>query len=78
MVYLEFGFLFSPSLVKIHSATVRVVAGTIHQISADLKDKNGKSKICNIEILSQPWMDNGIAVTFACAGEQVITKRHNA
>nr|P31727.1 RecName: Full=Sarcocystatin-A; Flags: Precursor [Sarcophaga peregrina]AAA29985.1 sarcocystatin A [Sarcophaga peregrina] len=65
-------------LVKINSATTQVVSGSKDVINADLKDENDKTKTCDITIWSQPWLENGIEVTFNCPGEPKVVKKHSA
>ncbi|XP_037816883.1 sarcocystatin-A-like [Lucilia sericata] len=65
-------------LVKINSASRQIVSGSKDVINADLMDENEKVKTCDIEIWSQPWLDNGIEVTFNCPGEEKLVKKHSA
>ncbi|KAM7361017.1 sarcocystatin-A-like [Cochliomyia hominivorax] len=65
-------------LVKINSATTQVVSGSKDVINADLKDKDDNVKTCDIEIWSQPWLENGIQVTFNCPGEEKVVRKHSA
>lgn len=41
-------------------------------------DNDEKIKTCDIEIWSQPWLKNGIEVTFNCPGEEKLVKKHSA
>lgn len=62
---------------RINSATKQVVAGHKYQINADLIDSDEKSKNCDVTIWSQPWLENGIEVTFECEGEEKLIKKHS-
>ncbi|XP_061395229.1 sarcocystatin-A-like [Musca vetustissima] len=64
-------------LVKIYSASKQVVSGTLTRIEADLMDENGQIKRFKISIWSQPWLKNGIKVTFECDGEPAVVRSHD-
>ncbi|XP_037943267.1 sarcocystatin-A-like [Teleopsis dalmanni] len=68
----------SYKLSKILSATSQVVSGIAYKIKAELIDSNDATKICNIGIWSQSWLENGIEVTFECDGEEKLVRKHSA
>ncbi|XP_017063972.1 sarcocystatin-A-like [Drosophila eugracilis] len=63
---------------KIRSATVQVVSGSKHAYSVELIDNSGATKECNVKIWSQPWVPNGIEVTFNCPNEPEVVRRHSS
>ncbi|TDG43079.1 hypothetical protein AWZ03_010495 [Drosophila navojoa] len=63
-------------LGKIIKATRQVVSGTKYVYDVELIE-GSKTKVCNVEIWSQPWLENGIQVTFNCPDGQVV-KKHSA
>lgn len=63
-------------LGKIISATRQVVSGSKYVYEAELI-QGEKTKTCNVEIWSQPWLPNGIQVTFNCPDGKVV-KKHSA
>ncbi|XP_005182867.1 sarcocystatin-A-like isoform X2 [Musca domestica] len=64
-------------LVKIYSGEVQVVSGLSTRIEADLMDENGTTKRFKVCIWSQPWLKNGVQVTFECDGEPTVVKSHD-
>ncbi|XP_017966301.1 sarcocystatin-A-like isoform X4 [Drosophila navojoa] len=62
-------------LGKIIKATRQIVAGTKYVYDVELIE-GSKTKVCNVVIVSQPWLENGIEVTFNCPDGQVV-KRHS-
>ncbi|XP_065371593.1 sarcocystatin-A-like [Calliphora vicina] len=64
-------------LEKIHSATTQIVSGSKYRINADFIDSDEKTKNCDVTIWSQPWLENGIEVTFECKGEEKLVKKHS-
>ncbi|XP_075144531.1 sarcocystatin-A-like [Haematobia irritans] len=65
------------TLGKVYSATRQVVAGTKTKMVADLIDKDGNTKKCNVTIWARPWLPNGIQVTFDCDGEPQVIRSHD-
>ncbi|XP_013105777.2 sarcocystatin-A [Stomoxys calcitrans] len=65
------------SLGKIHSASRTVVAGLRYDINADLVDKEGKTKNCDVKIWSKP-VNEGSEVTFKCNEEPELLRHHDA
>ncbi|XP_030376202.1 sarcocystatin-A-like [Scaptodrosophila lebanonensis] len=65
-------------LGKIISATRQVVSGSLYKYEVELVDGNKATKKCNVSIWSQPWLDNGIEVSFECPGEDKVVKKHSA
>ncbi|XP_023167243.2 sarcocystatin-A-like [Drosophila hydei] len=63
-------------LGKIIKATHQVVSGSKYVYDVELID-GSTTKTCNVEIWSQPWLENGIQVTFNCPDGQVV-KKHSA
>lgn len=63
---------------KVNSASTQVVSGTLYKINVDLIAGNNEVKNCNVEIWSQPWLPEGIQVTFDCEGEEKIVRKHSA
>lgn len=60
------------SLSKVNSATVQIVAGTVHRINADLEHCNEKGKLstCVVEIWDRAWMDKGgKIVSYNCSDD---------
>ncbi|KAH8417970.1 hypothetical protein KR222_009682 [Zaprionus bogoriensis] len=57
-------------------ATRQVVAGIKYVYEVELIE-GSQSKVCNVEILSQPWLENGIRVTFNCPDGKIV-KSHSA
>lgn len=58
---------------KIISVTRQVVAGNKYVYEAELIEGDNTKK-CNVEIWSQPWLENGIEVTFNCPDGKVVKK----
>ncbi|XP_075148672.1 sarcocystatin-A-like [Haematobia irritans] len=67
-------------LDKVHTAFKQRVAGLLYKINADIIDNDNeeKSKNCNIEIWSRPWLENGIQVTLKCNEEDELVFSHSA
>ncbi|XP_017874474.1 PREDICTED: sarcocystatin-A-like [Drosophila arizonae] len=63
-------------LGKIIKVTRQVVAGYRYVYDVELIE-GSKTKVCNVQIWSQPWLENGIEVTFNCPDGQVVRK-HSA
>uniref|UniRef100_A0A034WRI9 Sarcocystatin-A n=1 Tax=Bactrocera dorsalis TaxID=27457 RepID=A0A034WRI9_BACDO len=63
---------------KVNSASSQVVSGTLYKFNVDLISGNNEVKNCNVEIWSQPWLPEGIQVTFDCEGEEKIVRKHSA
>ncbi|XP_017874310.1 PREDICTED: sarcocystatin-A-like [Drosophila arizonae] len=63
-------------LGKIIKATRQIVAGNKYVYDVELVE-GSKTKVCNVVIVSQPWLENGIEVTFNCPDGKVV-KRHSA
>ncbi|XP_023167257.2 sarcocystatin-A-like [Drosophila hydei] len=63
-------------LGKIIKATRQVVSGSKYVYDVELIE-DSSTKICNVVIWSQPWLENGIEVTFNCPDGQVV-KKHSA
>nr|XP_014097266.2 sarcocystatin-A [Bactrocera oleae] len=68
----------SYKISKVNSASTQVVSGTLYKINVDLIAGNNEVKNCNVEIWSQPWLPEGIQVTFDCEGEEKIVRKHSA
>ncbi|XP_017467683.1 PREDICTED: putative cysteine proteinase CG12163 [Rhagoletis zephyria] len=62
---------------QIFSATTQVVSGTLTKIDAELIEENGEKIRCNVKIWSQPWLPNGIEVTFKCPNKDLVKRRHS-
>ncbi|XP_067642939.1 cathepsin F isoform X2 [Eurosta solidaginis] len=62
---------------KIYSATTQVVSGSLTKIDAELIDETDAKERCNIKIWSQPWLPNGIEVTFKCPTKELVKRRHS-
>ncbi|CAD6993234.1 sarcocystatin-A [Ceratitis capitata] len=62
---------------KVNSASRQVVSGTLLKLDVDLQAGN-EIKKCLVEIWSQPWLENGIQVTFNCPGGEKIVRKHSA
>lgn len=60
-------------LGKIISVTRQVVAGNKYVYEAELIEGDSTKK-CNVEIWAQPWLENGIEVTFNCPDGKVVKK----
>ncbi|TDG43077.1 hypothetical protein AWZ03_010493 [Drosophila navojoa] len=60
-------------LGKIIKATRQVVSGSKYIYDVELIEGNN-TKVCNVKIWSQPWLENGIEVTFNCPDGQVVKK----
>lgn len=73
---------YEPTIVKINSATEQIVAGSLYKINVTFGEtncvkgqktncalkQNGETQNCIVEVLSQPWLDNGHPkVTVTCA-----------
>ncbi|XP_075144532.1 sarcocystatin-A-like [Haematobia irritans] len=63
---------------KVYTASRQVVEGIRTTMVADLVDKDGKTKNCNVVIWSRPWLPNGIKVTFKCGEEAELVRTHSA
>ncbi|XP_052857822.1 sarcocystatin-A [Drosophila gunungcola] len=63
---------------RILSASVQVVAGSKHVYSVELIDNKGATKVCDVEIWSRSWLENGIEVIFKCPNEPELVKKHSA
>ncbi|KAH8287050.1 hypothetical protein KR054_001323 [Drosophila jambulina] len=63
---------------RILSATSQVVAGSKDSYSVELIDRNGATKVCDVDIWSRSWLPNGIQVTFTCPNEPVLVKTHSS
>lgn len=61
---------------KIISAKSQVVAGIKYVYEVELIEGE-KTKTCTVEIWSQPWLENGVQVTFNCPDGTVV-KKHSA
>lgn len=65
-------------LIKVHSASTQVVAGSLTKCCVDLQDEMGNIKKSNIAIWSRPWLPDGIEVTIECDGEDAVVRKHSA
>ncbi|XP_052849393.1 putative cysteine proteinase CG12163 isoform X1 [Drosophila gunungcola] len=63
-------------IVKVYSASRRVVSGTLTRIDADLIDGSHSQHRCIVEIWSQPWLANN-EITFKCRNQPVVQARHS-
>lgn len=63
-------------LGKIISASHQVVSGSLYRYEVELVE-GGATKKCNVQIWSQPWLENGVEVTFDCPDGKVVRK-HSA
>ncbi|EDV90541.1 sarcocystatin-A [Drosophila grimshawi] len=63
-------------LIQIISASYQLVAGSKYVYVAELADESN-SKVCNVEILSRPWLEDGTRVTFDCPDGK-IEKQHSS
>ncbi|KAH8417971.1 hypothetical protein KR222_009684 [Zaprionus bogoriensis] len=63
-------------LGKVISATHQVVSGSLFVYEVELIE-GSKTKLCNVKIWSQPWLENGIEVTFNCPDGKIV-KKHSA
>ncbi|XP_037929611.1 sarcocystatin-A-like [Teleopsis dalmanni] len=63
---------------EIISASRQVVSGSLYKIKAKLVGNDSSTKVCDVKIWSQPWLENGIEVTFECDGEEKVVKKHSA
>lgn len=61
-----------------NKVTKQVVSGILYKYDAEVIDGNSAVKPCKVEIWSQPWLKNGIQVTFECEGEEKLVKKHSA
>ncbi|NP_001273815.1 sarcocystatin-A-like [Musca domestica] len=64
-------------IANIHSATKQIVCGSRTEINADLTNGVGETKEYRVIIWSQPWLPDGIQVTFQCEGEPEIVRKHS-
>lgn len=62
------------SVNKIVSATVQIVAGTLHRIKVELGSE-GERKECLIQVWNRSWLANGKEITVACEGEDEVKSR---
>ncbi|XP_067619896.1 cathepsin F-like [Eurosta solidaginis] len=62
---------------QIYSATTQVVSGSLTKIDAELIDETDAKERWNIKIWSQPWLPNGIEVTFKCPTKELVKRRHS-
>lgn len=69
-------FLFFCRLGRVITATQQTVSGSLYRYEVELIEGNATKK-CNVEIWSQPWLENGIQVTFDCPEGKVVRK-HSA
>ncbi|XP_017041917.1 sarcocystatin-A [Drosophila ficusphila] len=63
---------------KVLSATHQVVSGSAYVFSVELIDNQEAKKVCDVNIWSQPWLPNGIKVTFKCPNEPELVRQHSA
>ncbi|XP_017844649.1 uncharacterized protein LOC108601261 [Drosophila busckii] len=64
------------TLGRVISASHQTVSGSKYRYEAELLSGD-KTVQCKVEIWSQPWLDNGIEVTFDCPEGKVV-KNHSA
>ncbi|XP_017485607.1 PREDICTED: sarcocystatin-A-like isoform X2 [Rhagoletis zephyria] len=64
-------------ILELQSATRQVVSGSLYKYVVKLADENGAAKACTVKIWSQPWLDNGIQVTFKCDGQDEVVRNHS-
>ncbi|XP_037942430.1 sarcocystatin-A-like [Teleopsis dalmanni] len=65
-------------LSKVISATQQVVSGILYKFKTELIDDKKTTKTCDVSISGQPWLENGIEVTFECEGEEKLLKKYSA
>uniref|UniRef100_A0A1I8QBS5 Cystatin domain-containing protein n=1 Tax=Stomoxys calcitrans TaxID=35570 RepID=A0A1I8QBS5_STOCA len=67
-------------LGKMYTASRQTVSGLLYKMNADIIDSENEenNKNCNVTIWSQPWLENGIKVTFNCGKDDELTFRHSA
>lgn len=59
---------------KIMSATVQLVAGTLHKIHVQLRNAE-ETKNCLVKVWNRSWLENGKETTITCEGEKEIKSR---
>ncbi|XP_067631479.1 sarcocystatin-A-like isoform X2 [Eurosta solidaginis] len=63
----------------VNSATKQLLTATFMDMNVDLIDKkNGAKKNCNVQIWSQPWLEEGVQVSFECPNEERVVVTHDA
>lgn len=62
------------SVNKILSATVQIVAGTLHKIDVELTNEE-ETKVCHVEVWNRRWLENGKEITVSCEGEDEVKSR---
>ncbi|XP_034489280.1 sarcocystatin-A-like [Drosophila innubila] len=65
----------SYKLGRVISATKQIVSGNSYVYQVELVEGTN-TKVCTVDIWSQPWLKNGIQVTFDCPEGKVV-KNHD-